>query len=34
MNWVDIESRAHELASANNSHVWMDKFIDADTPSS
>ena len=34
MNWVDIESRAHELASANDSHVWMDKFIDADTPSS
>ena len=32
MNWVDIESRAHELASANDSNVWMEKFTDADTP--
>ena len=32
MNWVDIKSRAHELASANDSNVWMDKFIDANTP--
>ena len=32
MNWVDIESQAHELASANDSNVWMDKFTDAYPP--
>ena len=32
MNWVDIEIRAHELASINDSYVWMDKSIDAYSP--
>ena len=32
MNWVNIKSWAHELASANDSNVWMDKFTNANTP--
>ena len=32
MNWVDIKIRTHELARINDSYVWMDKFIDADSP--
>ena len=32
MNWVDIEIRAHELASINDSYVWMDKSIGAYSP--
>ena len=31
MNWVDIESQTQELASANDSNVYINKFTDANT---